>query len=403
MKFVPRLDRDRTTLLIYAQLAIWGYFLYGFGPAVPLLRDEQGVSAALAGLHGTGLAVGIVFGGLLFTFLARRIGRGPTIWVGMGGIVFVVGLLWVAHPLPLTIAAAVAASTCGSLIVNGVNVALSDYHGPAAPAAISEANAAAAFTGLLAPLVVGASVAIGLGWRPALTVELALIATVALVAFAWRIRIPRRVDEEPVPLAERHKLPRPYWIAWTLMAATASIEVCLSLWAVDVLRTHAGMSSGAAAAAISAILIGMFVGRLLGGRFALRVPPVRLLLVALGVSFAGFALFWTSTAGWLAVAGLFVAGLGNSVHYPLAISMALEAATGQEDRAAGYSSYSIAVGFGVAPFALGWIADQVGAHRAFLILPGFILAAAALTVWLGRATRAAATVVAVPVSADGRA
>ena len=79
----------------------------------------------------------------------------------------------------------------------------------------------------------------------------------------------------------------------------------------------------------------MFLGRLLGGRFALRVPPVRLLLVALGVSFAGFALFWTSTAGWLAVAGLFVAGLGNSVHYPLAISMALGAASGQEDRAAG--------------------------------------------------------------------
>ena len=62
VRSVPRLVRDRTTLLIYAQLAIWGYFLYGFGPVVPLLRDEQGVSAALAGLHGTGLALGIVFG-----------------------------------------------------------------------------------------------------------------------------------------------------------------------------------------------------------------------------------------------------------------------------------------------------------------------------------------------------
>jgi predicted MFS family arabinose efflux permease len=401
---VPRLNRDRTTLLIYAQLAVWGYFLYGFGPAVPLLRDEQGVSAALAGLHGTGLAVGIVFGGLLFTYLARRIGRGPTIWVGMGGVVFVVGLLWVARPLPLTIAAAVIASTCGSLIVNGVNVALSDYHGPAAPAAISEANAAAAFTGLLAPLVVGGSVALGLGWRPALTVVIALVAAVALVAYGLRIRVPRRPPAgAPVPAADRPRLPLPYWIAWTLMAACASIEVCLSLWAVDVLRTHAGLSSGAAAAAISGILVGMFLGRLVGGRFALRVPPVRLLLIALGVSFLGFALFWTSTAGWLAVAGLFIAGLGNSVHYPLAISMALGAARGQEDRAAGFSSYAIAVGFGVAPFALGWISDQVGPHRAFLILPGFIFAAVALTVWLGRATRAAAAVVAVPVSADGRA
>jgi fucose permease len=184
------------------------------------------------------------------------------------------------------------------------------------------------------------------------------------------------------------------------MAATASIEVCLSLWAVDVLRTHAGLPSGAAAAAISGILVGMFVGRLIAGRLALRVPPVRLLLIAFAVSFVGFTIFWTATAGWLAVAGLVVAGLGNAVHYPLAISMALEAAPGQADRAAGFSSYSIAVGFGVAPFALGWLADQVGAHKAFLILPAFIAAGIVLTLWFGRATR---TAVPVPVSAGERA
>jgi fucose permease len=173
-----------------------------------------------------------------------------------------------------------------------------------------------------------------------------------------------------------------------LMAMTASIEVCLSLWAVDVLRTHAGMSAGTAAAGVSATLVGMFAGRLAAGRAALRVPPARLLLFAFVVSFAGFALFWASTVGWLAVAGLVVAGVGNSVHYPLAISMALTAAGGQADKAAGLSSYPIALGFGVAPFALGWISDHLGPHRAFLILPAFVLAAVLLTVLLGRALRA---------------
>ncbi len=61
---VPRLVHDRITLLLYAQLGVWGFFLYGFGPVVPLLRDEQGVSAALASLHGTGLAVGILIAGV---------------------------------------------------------------------------------------------------------------------------------------------------------------------------------------------------------------------------------------------------------------------------------------------------------------------------------------------------
>ena len=444
---MPRLVRDRTTLLIYAQLAVWGFFLYGFGPVVPLLRDEQEVSAALAGLHGTGLAIGIVFGGLLFTALARRFGRGVTIWIGIAGVVVVVGLLWLVRPLPLTVACAVVASAFGSLIVNGVNAALSDYHGDASAAAISEANAAAAFTGLLAPLIVGGFVGLGLGWRPALTVDVLIIAGVVAYALAGGIRVPRgpvatrppdsvewsadgpprsdrsdydaqltrsaagevrvaRLSAAPaaggldvslgddsergssVRPSREAALPRAYWIAWVLMAMTASIEVCLSLWAVDVLRTHAGLSAGTAAAGVSATLVGMFVGRLAAGQIALRVPPVRLLLFAFIVSFAGFAVFWVSSVGWLAVAGLVVAGLGNSVHYPLAISMALTAAGGQADKAAGFSSYSIALGFGVAPFALGWISDHVGPHRAFLILPAFILVAALLTVVLSRALRA---------------
>ena len=78
----------------------WGYFLYGFGPVVPLLRDEQGVSAALAGLHGTALAVGIVFGGMLFPPLARRFGPGADDLDRHGRArVRRRSSLWVARPL----------------------------------------------------------------------------------------------------------------------------------------------------------------------------------------------------------------------------------------------------------------------------------------------------------------
>ncbi|MET8063213.1 hypothetical protein ACFYON_01955 [Micromonospora sp. NPDC005686] len=113
------------------------------------------------------------------------------------------------------------------------------------------------------------------------------------------------------------------------MSVTGSIEVCLSLWTADVLRTHAGLSAGGASAAVAAIVCGMFAGR-------------------------------------LAVAG------------PAA------------DKAAGWSAYSMGVGFGIAPVALGWVADGVGPHPAFLLLPAFIAVAVLLTVRLGRALRPAA-------------
>lgn len=185
------------------------------------------------------------------------------------------------------------------------------------------------------------------------------------------------------------RLPVAYWIAWVLMAVTGSIEVCLSLWTADVLRSHAGMAAGGASAAVAAIVCGMFVGRLAGGRLALRYRPVPLLLAALGVSLAGFALFWIAPVGWLAVTGLVVLGLGNALHYPLAISIALAVAGPAADRAAGYASYSMGVGFGIAPVALGWVADGVGPHLAFLLLPAFIAAAALLAARLGRALRPA--------------
>jgi len=60
-----RLERDRLTWLTYLQLGCYGYFLYGFGPSLSLLRDEQGTSRAVAGLHGTALAVGSLCAALL--------------------------------------------------------------------------------------------------------------------------------------------------------------------------------------------------------------------------------------------------------------------------------------------------------------------------------------------------
>lgn len=391
---MPRLRHDRITWLAYAQLGVWGFFLYGFGPVVPLLRDEQGTSAAVAGLHSTALAAGALLGGVLFPTLSARLGRGRTSSLGLAGVAAAAAALCLVHPLPATLAAAAVASTFGTMLVSGINVTLADHHRAAAPAAISEANAACAGMGILAPILIGLTVGAGLGWRPALAVTVGLIALVAGLAVAFRVRLP--VGAPAAAAAETRRpgrLPRTYWIAWLLLAVTGSIEVCLSLWAADVLRTNADMSPGAASAALAAIVAGMCLGRLAGGRLALRVAPVPFLLAALAVSFVGFTVFWAAPIGWLAVTGLVIVGLGNAMHYPLGISMALAAAGGQPDRAAAYSSYSVGIGFGIAPVVLGRVADAVGAHLAFLLLPAFIAVAALLALRLGRALRLPPTAV----------
>jgi fucose permease len=134
-----------------------------------------------------------------------------------------------------------------------------------------------------------------------------------------------------------------------------------------------------ATAALSAIIGGMFLGRLFGTRLLLRLAAPRVLLGALALSAAGFTVFWASTAAWLAIAGLLICGLGNALHYPLAIAIAIDHSGGQPDLAAARGGYAMGVGFGLAPFVLGALADRVGPHSAFLLVYG-LLALAALVV-----------------------
>jgi MFS family permease len=390
---VPRLLRTPATWLIYAQLGLWGYFLYGFGPVVPLLRDEQGTSAAVASLHGTALAAGGVLGGALFPVLARRLGRGHTIWLSLVGAALSALALCLFNPIAATLTSTMTAATFGTMVVGGVVASLTEQHGAAGPAAISEANAAAAGMGVVAPLVIGLAVGAGLGWRPGLAAMGGLVALLAAVALVFRVRVPRGASFRGATGRRAGRpaaLPRTYWLAWSLLGVVGSIEVCLSMWAAAVLRDHAGLSPGAAAAGVASVVGGMFLGRLAGGWVALRVRPVPLLLAALAVSGIGFTAFWLATAGWLALAGLIVVGVGNAMHYPLAVSLAMATSGGQTDRAAGYSNYAIAIGFGVAPVVLGWFADGVGAHLAFLLLPGLLAVGALLVVRLGRALAAGA-------------
>jgi len=365
--------RDRLTWLMYAQLAVWAYFFYGFGPVVPLLRDEQHTSRGVASLHGTAFAVGGVVGGALLPWTVRRFGRSWLIWTGLGAVAVGMVGLWLSHPLPATLAWAALASMGGSGVVNGTAAVLSDHHGAAGAASISEANAVAAAVGMVAPLAVGAAVAAGLGWRPGLGVTLGLV---ALLGLALRVRIPAARSAPGTRPGAPRPLPRSYWLAWTSLVATGSVELCLNLWVADVLRTHAGVAPGTATAAVSAIIGGMFVGRVVGGRLVLRYQPAAVLIGALGVSAAGFALFWLASAPWLAMVGLAVCGLGNAVHFPLGIALAVAHSGGQPELALSRTTYAICIALSVAPFALGAIADRVGPHTAILLVAGFLAVSA---------------------------
>jgi MFS family permease len=389
---VPTLVHDRLTWLTFTQLGVFGYFLYGFGPSVPLLRDEMGVSNAVSGLHGTALAAGSVLAGVGWPVLAVRLGRPRTLRVGLAGLTAGILGYCLAPLLPLTMAGALACGFFGSLVMTGSTVVLAAHHRAAAPAAISEANAVAAGTGLLAPLLVGAGVSLGLGWRPGVL----LAAAAAVVIWVRSVRDARCRAEAATPAATVEvaadavgRLPARYWLAWTVLALCIGVEFSLTFWAADALREHTGASPAAATAGVTAIVAGMFAGRLAGGRVALRIRPGLLLLGAIGLSAVGFAVFWLSTAPIPALAGLVVCGLGIALQFPLGAALAVEMSGGRPDRGAGRISFAAGLASGVAPFALGALADRTGTHTAFLLVPVLLVAAAGCVLASLRAPAAA--------------
>lgn len=372
----PRLVRDRLTWAGYLLLGLWAFFLYGFGPTVPLVGDELGVSRALSGLHGTAMAVGAVVAGLAGTAVVARFGRRLVLWSGALGISAGLLLYVGGGSLPVTLAGALVAGTAGSFLVNTVNAVLADDHGPAAPAALSQANATASGVGTVAPLVVGAAVAVGLGWRAGLLVLLPLTAAVYLSFRTVPVPEPLPVHHDAHPGGVR-RLPGAFWVSWGVLVCVIAIEFCLSLWSGDLLRTRFALPSGYATASWGAVLAGMTVSRLLGSRWTARHAVDDLLLRSLGVLLVGFTVFWAAPMAWLAVVGLVVAGLGMGLQYPLTIGRALRASAGRTDLASARASLGAGLAVGLGPFALGALADSFSVRAAFLLVPALALAAMA--------------------------
>lgn len=368
-------QRDRLTLTLDGAFVTWGWFLYAFTPTVPLIADEQGISFALAGLHGTAMAAGSVVSGLITPWIAGRFGRRTQHLAGSVAIVLGVAMLVTGTALVATLPACFLLSVGGNLTITAAQPALVVHHGTAGPSAVTEANGIGSGVGLLAPLAVGMTVGLGWGWRPAVAATVLFAVTVAVAVATLRAE-PALARPAPVAHADRPadvRFPPELWFFWGSMVCGAAIEFSTTFWAADLLAGRTGASTSLATAAVSGLIGGMTAARLVLGPLAARKAPEKLLLVSYAVALVGWAGFWTATSPGLAVAGLVVAGLGYGAMYPMSVALVLRAAGARPDKAQGIASLGIGLATGVAPFALGALADQVGTHRAFLVVAGLIV------------------------------
>ena len=371
--------RDRATLLAYLQLGLLGWFVYGFGASLTLLRDDEGLTRTAASLLSIALAGGGVLGSLTAAAFVRRWSRGRMLRAG-SLLVAVGSLAYVADgPWWLIAAGPFLGSLGASYGAVGVSAFLEARQGAAADAALAEANLSASIASLIGTLVIGIGATTILGWRSGLV----LLAVIAIVLEMVRGRHLSPFDVGTA-LESRQDAPRlpglVWWAVLTLILLT-SVEITLLQWGPDLLRARGGLEAGAASATIAAIVIGMILGRLIGSRIVERVSSELVFGASIVFAAAAFAYTWLVTGAIPLIIGLVLIGVGIGMHFPLGIGRAMRASRGQPDRAAGWTSAGIGIMSGVAPFALAALADAWDVHQAFAVMIAFFVASFLLLLW----------------------
>jgi fucose permease len=371
--------RDRATLLAYVQLGLLGWFVYGFGASLTLLRDDEGLTRTAASILSIALAGGGVLGSLSAAPVVRRWSRG--LMLRMGSFLVAVGaLIYVSDgPLWLVAAGPFLGSLGASYCAVGVSAFLEARQGAAADASLAEANLIGSVAALIGTLAIGIGATTILGWQAGL-VLLAVIA-VMLEVIRGRDLTPFDVGTAMESRRDAPRLPGLVWWAVLTLILLTSVEITLLQWGPDLLRERGGFEAGAASATIAAIVIGMIIGRLIGSRLVERVSSELVFGGSILFAAAAFAYTWLVSGAVPLIIGLVLIGIGIGMHFPLGIGRAMRASLGQPDRAAGWTSAGIGVMSGVAPFALAALADAWGVHQAFAVMILFFAASFALLLW----------------------
>ena len=365
---------DRATRLGLVQLSLYCWLLYSVGPVTLLLRDELMLGRAAAAAHSTAMAVGFTVAGLVSRHLLLHIPeaavrRGALLGLCLGAV-----SLSVSRTLPWTLTSVLVCGFSGAVLVNALNHGIAVHHGPRSARALAGINAFAASVGVSAPLLIGLAVENQLSWRLLIAVLAALTAVTAVVG---RAGFSSEGIHGDAPSEMPASLPRYRACVMTLLAGMV-IEFTTALFASDAVRTQSGVATGTATAVAACFMAGFAAGRWCAAHVVRRISAPHIMVAAFILCAAGATTVTQASTAAVVGAGLAVLGLGCGPAYPLLVAEALRYAPQGAVHAVSRIGVLSGLVIGLAPFALGRLADipALGIPFIFFVICGTSLAAA---------------------------
>jgi len=367
-----------------------GFVLIGalqalYGPAIPALRDEFGLSPSAAGLGLSAHFVGGVAGVLLFDRLYVRIGNRRVL--GSSYVLMAVGAAGfaLAPNWPVALAAALLAGLGFGGIDYGLNQLFAVGFGTRSTAMLNILNAHFGIGAILGPALIGA---VGSERYPAVFLAFSLANLPLLLCLRGvREHVPQSTPapESGAPGGQvlARSLGSVLGVFVTLYVLHVGIEAGVGGWEPTHLET-VGYGAGAAATATSVYWLMMTIGRFLVAPLALRYSAQSII----AVSCAGMTvcLLLAAIPGLAPYAyagvGLFIAPI-----FPTGLPWLNRAAPRARRAGAVVIAASMAGGVAAGP-VLGKAIEWSGVRAVPLLLGGVSALCLAATAWLIRATRA---------------
>ncbi|HEY9868780.1 MAG TPA: MFS transporter [Candidatus Obscuribacterales bacterium] len=368
--------RDRLTWLVYLLYGSWCLAWGFFGPIMPFLRVELGLNYAQAALHFSALALGVLLAGLVGHRVIQHLGLAGTIKAGVSAIAAGIFCVLLGGAAAVTVGGALLASTGGTFMAQAIVAALNKRFGDHRGKAIAELNVSGSTFAAIAPLTVAAILSLGMGWKAAFAVPLALLGALLLLSRAADVG---SLSLQPVDGGHLPALPRAYWLYFVVIFLSVAGEWSVGFWCPEFIEKVVHTSRVDACNALSVFMAAMLAGRIAGTRLIGGAASPWLLSCSVLSAACGFLVFWLSKNMIGCLAGLTILGLGNANVYPLALSAAIGVSGKNGTKAAARMSLSTGSAIFLAPLILGMMADSLGLFWAHALVACLFVLAAIVT------------------------
>jgi len=369
--------RNNLTLikaLTYLMFMMFAMTTDSVGLIIPEIIKTFGLSMTAAGTFQYATMGGIALAGFFLGSLADRLGRKPTIVIGLtafgvASFLFAVGNSFAYFSVLLAISGvAIGVFKTGALALIGDIATSTTEH-------TSIMNTVEGFFGIgsiIGPAVLARLLTTGVSWK--WLYVLAGGICVVLILMAWKVRYPARIRAGENTLNLNHTLltlKNPYALAFSLGAFLyVAAEAAIYVWMPTLLKGYSGSAVWLAAYSLSVFFILRVAGRFAGAWMLTRFDWTGVLALFSGailLCFLGTAFGGAEVAVYL----LPLSGLFMSVIYPTINSKGISCFPKSEHGAvAGVILFFTCVSAVLGPLAMGAVSDAMGEPKY-----GFVLAA----------------------------